>query len=137
MESLKHTPHPKTGLKIDHTKREELIANLMKKKLYDSYEVCELLDISLQSLRRAIARNQIKTVRIGKRFLRIPAEEVERMLQGETLLFSVAEAALFLRVSHQTIRLLIKNGNLKAFRLAGKGPFKIAKSDIERIAQAE
>ena len=92
------------------------------------------MGISLQSLRRAIALKKIKTVRLG-RFLRIPAEEVERIIQGESALLTVAEAAELLNISVFTIRLLIKSGKIKAFRLANKGPWKIAKSDVERIAQ--
>lgn len=135
MESRKRSPRVKASIKSDgKAKREQLISDLMKKRLYDSDEVRILLDISLQSLRRAIALKKIKTVRLG-RFLRIPAEEVERMLQGEAALLTVAEAAELLNVSHGAIRSLIKNGKIKAFRLANKGPFKIKKSDVERIAQ--
>lgn len=135
MESRKRSSHAtKTRIEKGGEVRKQLMADLRKKRLYDSYEVCELLGISLQSLRRAIALKKVKTVRLG-RFLRIPAEEVERIIQGESALLTVAEAAELLNISAFTIRLLIKSGKIKAFRLANKGPWKIAKSDIERIAQ--
>lgn len=135
MEPRKRTSPPKANLKADRDiKRKQLISDLMKKRLYNSQEACEILCISLQSLRRAIALKKIKTVRIG-RFLRITADEIERLLQGEAALLTVAEAAELLNISQGAIRLLIKNGKIKAFRLANKGPWKIAKSDVERIAQ--
>ena len=113
--------------------REQIIKDLMKKRLYDSKEVSMLLGISQQSLRRAIAAGKIKTVRLG-RFLRIPAEEIERFLKGDAILLNVQEAADLLNVSCSTIRTLIKAGKIEAFRLANSGPFKIQESEIKRIA---
>lgn len=134
MEPRKCTSNPQSILTEE---REKLITDLMKKRMYSCYEVCNILGISLQSLRRAIALNQIKTVRIGKRFLRIPSYEIENLLQGETMYLNVAEAADFLQVSHATIRSFVKNGQLRSFRFANKGPWKISKKDLERIAQIE
>ena len=59
--------------------RKKLLEELAKKKLYDSKQACEILQVSLPSLRRAIARGQIKTVYVGK-FLRIPPEELEKLV---------------------------------------------------------
>lgn len=136
MESRKRSSRArKTKLKSESkARRENIISDLKKQRLYNSDEVCEILDISLQSLRRAIALNKIKTVRLG-RFLRIPANEINKLLKGESTFLSVAEAAELLNVSVQTIRAHIKQGKIKAFRLANKGPWKIAKSDVERIYQ--
>lgn len=127
MESCKRPS--RTHKNTDNIKTKEVIA---KKRLYTSNEVCQLFGVSLQSLRRAIATEKIKTIRL-RRFLRIPSEEVEKMVQGETSLLTVAEAANLLSVSAFIIRQLIKKEKIKAFRLANKGPFKIAKSDVERI----
>jgi excisionase family DNA binding protein len=129
MESRKRSPNAEEGLN-----RTELLEQLSKKRLFNSKEVSELLGISKQTLRRSIAAGKIKTIRVG-RFLRIPSEEVERLMRGEKALLSVQEATELLNVSAATIRILIKAGKIQAFRLAGKGPFKIAKSEVERIAR--
>ena len=140
MESRKRTPHSKVDLKKktksapEPLDRKKIIDTLMKNRLYDSKEVSLLLGISKQSLRRAIATGKIKTVRLG-RFLRIPAEEIERLLKGETTLLSVQEAAELLNVSCGAIRALIKEGKIDAFRFADSGPFRIAQSEVMRIAQ--
>jgi excisionase family DNA binding protein len=114
-------------------RRKKLLADLMKNRLYDSPEACEILGISLPSLRRAIKLGRIKAVHVG-RFLRIPAEEIERLVKGEEGLLSTEEAGELLNVSPSTIRALIKRGKIKAFRMANSGPFKLYKSEIERIA---
>lgn len=140
MESRKRSSNSKANLKkaasnpIPVPDRARLMEDLMKRRLYDCKEVSMLLDISGQSLRRAIADGKIKTVRVG-RFLRIPSEEVQRILKGESVLLTVQEAADMLRVSTATIRTLIKAGKIDAFRLADSGPFKIPQSEIQRISQ--
>lgn len=45
-------------------------------------EACQLLKVSLSTLRRAIAEKQIKVFRIG-RALRIPVQELERFGQND------------------------------------------------------
>jgi excisionase family DNA binding protein len=146
MESRKHPSKSKDGSindKLDKLaddikklpgRRKELLADMMKKRLYDSLEACEILGISLPSLRRAIQLGRIKSVHVG-RFLRIPAEEIERLVQGEEGLLNTEEAGQLLNVSPATIRALIKSGKIQAFRLADAGPFKLLKSEIERIAE--
>lgn len=138
MEPRKRSPHSKNNVKDDTEKRanrEKLLADLKKDSLYDSKEACEILGISLQSLRRAISTGSIKTVRLGARFLRIPASEIERLAKGESVLLSVQEASELLNVSKHMIRALIKSKKINAFRLASFGPFKIPKSELDRIAQ--
>lgn len=54
----------------------------MKKRPYDTLEASELLGVSPVSIRRAIQQGRIKAVHVG-RYLRIPAEEIERLLQGK------------------------------------------------------
>ncbi len=138
MEPRKRSSHSKSNLKHDTTKRinrEKALADLKEKSLYDSKEACEILGISLQSLRRAIEKGTIKTVRLGARYLRIPASEIERLAQGESVLLSVEEAAEILEVSKHMIRAWIKSGKINAFRLADFGPFKIPKSELDRIAK--
>lgn len=145
MESRKRASHSKSSSvdeKLDKLaedikklpgRRKELLADLMKKRLYDSKEACEILGIALPTLRRAIQMGRIKTVYVG-RFLRIPAEEIESIVQGEEGVLSTEEAAQLLNVSIATIRALIKAGKIQAFRLADAGHFKLLKSEIERIA---
>ncbi|MGK5594267.1 MAG: helix-turn-helix domain-containing protein [Parachlamydiaceae bacterium] len=107
----------------------------MKKRLYDSKEACELIGISLPSLRRAIHLGRIKTVYIG-RFLRIPSEEIEKLVQGQDAL-SVKEAADFLNVGVIMIRNMIKDGRMKAFRLADAGPFRIPREEVEKFIRGD
>ena len=107
----------------------------MKKRLYDSKEACKIFGVSLQTLRTAIRIGKIKTVYIG-RFLRIPSEEIERLIGHDNELLTVKEAAAILSISQEAIRTLARAEKIKAFRLAADfGPFKVLKSDIERIAK--
>ena len=92
-----------------------------------------MLGVSLSSLRRAIKLGRIRTVYVG-RFLRIPAEEIERLVADQKAL-SVEEASMILNISKQAIRDLINADKIKAFRLADAGPFKITKKEIERILE--
>lgn len=138
MESRKRSSHSKSNIKDNAEKRinrEQTLAELKEKSLYNSKEACEILGISLQSLRRAIEKGSIKTVRLGERYLRIPALEIERLAQGESVLLNVEEAAEILGVSKHMIRSWIKSGKINAFRLADFGPFKIPKSELDRIAK--
>jgi excisionase family DNA binding protein len=137
MESRKRASHTKDNIKKENRRapeREKVIAELKQNALYDTKEACELLGISTQSLRRAIAAGKVKTVRLG-RFLRIPATEIDRLAKGETALLSAQEAAELLNVSIHMIRTLIKAEKIDAFRLAKSGPFKIPKSEIDRISR--
>lgn len=95
---------------------------ILKKILYTTAkQACAILDVSIQSLRRAISIGEIKTVRLG-RYLRIPAEEIQRLTKGESALLNVQEASDLLNVSVFVIRALIKSGKIDAFRLANSGP---------------
>ncbi len=135
MESRKRTQQAKDAIKTNDeemTGREKMLAELKQNALYDTKEACELLGISTQSLRRAIAIGKIKTVRLG-RYLRIPAEEISKLAKGEVALISTKEAADLLNVSLHMIRTLIKSGKIDAFRLAKSGLFKIPNSEIDRI----
>lgn len=114
--------------------RKKLLEDLMKKRLYDSKETCEILGISLPSLRRALQLGKIKSVKVG-RLLRIPSEEIQRLIQDDEGLINVKEAAEILNITPGTVRTFIRAGKIKAFRLADAGPFKLHKSEIERIAR--
>lgn len=131
MESRKRASHVKG---LVNTNREKVIDDLKKNSLYDTKEACEILDISTQSLRRAISKGKIKTVRLG-RYLRIPSEEIQRLTKGESALLNVQEASNLLGLSEHTIRAYIKSSKINAFRLASTGPFKIPKSEIDRISR--
>jgi excisionase family DNA binding protein len=143
MESRKHSSYAKDGSlekKLDQliddikklpNKRQKLLEDLMKDRLYDSKEACEILSISLPSLRRSIKIGRIKTVYVGK-YLRIPAHEINRLVKGEEVL-TVEEAASILNVGKIMIRNLIKSGQMEAFRFADKGPFKIPRKEVEKF----
>lgn len=120
--------------RIGEEKRKQLMSNMMENRLYDSSEVCDLLGISLQSLRRAFESKKVRFVRLG-RFVRIPAEEVQKLLQGENLFFTVAEASKLLNLSIFAVRMHLKSGKIKGFRFSDRGEWKIAKSEIDRIVQ--
>jgi len=113
--------------------RKEELEKLMKKRLFDSLEACAILGISLPTLRRAIKRGEVKTVRLNK-FLRIPSEEIDRLMHGqEEQLLTVQQASEILCVGEGSIRNLINAGKIKASRLTDSGPFKIPRSEIDRI----
>ena len=127
MDSRKRASDTEEGLA-----RAELIENLKKNRLFSLQEVAIMLNISVQTLRRTIDAQKIKTVHIG-RFVRIPTEEVERFMKGEKTILTAKEASELLNVSVAAIRMLINSGKIQAFRLAGNGPFKISKSEVERV----
>lgn len=133
MESRKCSPSS-VKASISEESRKQLMSDMMEKRLYDSYEVCNLLGISLQSLRRAFALKKIKFIHLG-RFVRIPAEEVQKLLQGETLFLTVAEASKFLNLSIFAVRTHLKSGKIKGLRFSDRGEWKIAKSEIDRIVR--
>lgn len=147
MEPRKRTSHAKDGSidkKLDKladdikklpNRRKKLLEDLMKDRLYDSKEACEILGISLPSLRRAIQLGRIKTIYVGK-FLRIPAAEINRLVEGQDVL-NVKEAADILNVGVAMIRSLIKSGQMEAFRLADAGHFKIPRKEVERFMKGE
>lgn len=128
MESRKRPPNSENKIKT----REEIMAELKENALYTVKEASELLNVSIKSVRRAIDAGKIKTVRLG-RFLRIPAAEILKLAKGEVALLSVQEASELLSVSKHMVRSFIKSGKLEAFRLAKTGPYKIPKSEIDRI----
>lgn len=113
--------------------RKEVLKELMEKRLYDSIEACDILGISIAALRRAIKLGRVKKVYVG-RMLRIPAEEIDRLMQGEETFFTTQEAAKLMKVGRETVVKLINAGKIKAVRLSPKSPFKIPKTEIERIA---
>ena len=54
----------------------------LRKPLLTRGEVAEVLGVSVQTVARLIGRGDLETVRVGERFLRIPAESLERYLQA-------------------------------------------------------
>jgi excisionase family DNA binding protein len=122
-----------TTVKKLSDKRNQLLEDLTKNRLYDSVEVCKILKISIPSLRRAIKLGRIKTVYVGK-FLRITAQELERLIGSQNTL-SVKEAANLLNVGVTAVRNLIKDGSIKALRLADKGPWRIPFEELEKFTK--
>lgn len=144
MAPRKRAPHVKGSIneKLDKladdikklpNKRQELLEGMMKKRLYNTEEVCIILGVKTSTVRRSIAAGRIKGIHVG-RYLRIPSEEVERLLQGSEILFNAREAGQLLNVGPGTIRALINTGKMKASRLTPTGPFMITKKEVERIA---
>ena len=114
--------------------RKEVLEKFMEKRLYDCTEACEILGISLAALRRLIKLERVKTIYIG-RMLRIPADEIDLLMQGEESYFTTQEVAKLMNVGRETIVRLINSGKIKATRLSTKSPFKIPKTEVERIAK--
>jgi excisionase family DNA binding protein len=138
MESRKPTQGNEESERIEQVKklsedRSLFLEDLAKNRLYSSVEVCKILNISVPSLRRAIKLGRVKTIFVGK-FLRITAEEVNRLIGSQKTL-SVKEAAEILNVGVYMVRNLIKEGSIKAVRLADKGPWRIAVEEIEKITK--
>src|SRR5437763_14995426 len=107
----------------------------MEKKVYNSKEACQILGVSLSTLRRAIQEGRIKTFRI-RRLLKISAEELEKFSKGDGT-FSVEEVAKILHVSIITVRRLIREGKLKAFRMSVAGPYRITQEELDRLIKGE
>jgi excisionase family DNA binding protein len=133
MNSDKKSENFDTTVKKLSDKRNQLLEDLTKNRLYDSVEVCKILKISIPSLRRAIKLGRIKTVYVGK-FLRITAQELERLIGSQNTL-SVKEAANLLNVGVTAVRNLIKDGSIKALRLADKGPWRIPFEELEKFTK--
>lgn len=112
-------------------KRQKMLDELMTKKLLDSQEVCAIMGVSLPTLRRWLARGEIKFVKIS-RYLRFPSEEVFRLMQHQEAL-GVPEVAEILGVGVFAIRNMISRGEIKAFRISETGHYKIARSEVERL----
>ena len=113
-------------------KRKAMLEELMQKKLIDLPEACIILGVSLPSLRRAIAIKRIRTVKLG-RYLRIPADEIHRLVEESEQTLSVLEAAEVLGIKTTLLRSLLKSGKVKGFRFADAGRFRIPKHEIDRL----
>jgi excisionase family DNA binding protein len=52
----------------------------LSKPLLTQAEVAEVLGVSVQTVSRMVARGELETRRVGKRFVRVPAESLDRYL---------------------------------------------------------
>ena len=116
-------------------RRKKMFESLMNKKLLDSKEVCEILGVSLPTLRRWIARNEIKFIRVC-RYIRFPSEEIFRLVENQEAL-GVPEVAQILGVGVLSVRNIIKRGEIKAFRMSDAGHYHIPRAEVERIIKGE
>lgn len=57
------------------------------------------------------------------------------MLMTQDVLYTIDEAARILRVSHDTIRRMIKSGELNAIKV--RGQWRVRKESIDRIVQGQ
>jgi len=48
-------------------------------------EAADVLKISERSLRSAVAAGEVRSMRLGKRIVRIPRDEIERLRRGEPI----------------------------------------------------
>lgn len=112
-------------------KRRKMLEGLLKKKLLDSKEVCEILGVSLPTLRRWMARKEIKFVKVS-RYVRFPSEEVFRLVENQEAL-SVSEVSKILGVGVLTVRNMIKRGEINAFRMSDLGNYHITRAELERF----
>jgi excisionase family DNA binding protein len=55
----------------------------LQEPLLTRREVAEALGVSVQTVARLIGRGELETVRVGERFVRIPAESLEQYLQAQ------------------------------------------------------
>jgi excisionase family DNA binding protein len=129
MESCEHSSDLENGC-VSKT-REDVIKNLEQNRLYSLQEVSVLLHVSLPTVRRAIKAGTIHFIFIG-RLIRVPASEVHRLSMVEHML-TVQEAADLLHVGVYMVRMLIREGTIKAIRLKDKGPSRIPVSEVEKI----
>ena len=55
----------------------------MADKLYSQAEAARRLGVSLRTVNRWVASGEIKAVKVGPRFHRVPASEITRKLGGK------------------------------------------------------
>jgi excisionase family DNA binding protein len=55
----------------------------LHKPLLTRREVAEVLGVSVQTVARMLGRGELETVRVGERFVRIPAESLEAYLASK------------------------------------------------------
>jgi excisionase family DNA binding protein len=114
--------------------RKKILEELMReKRLFAPLEACDILGIALPTLRRQITLGRIKTTYVG-RLLRIPSDEIARIMEGEQAYLDSDEVAKLLSVTKGTVCKMIKRGLIKAVRFTDTGPFRIPKSEIDRIS---
>lgn len=116
-------------------RRRKVLQELLNKKLLNSKEVCEILGVSLATVRRWLARGEIKFVKVS-RFIKFPSEEIFRLVQHQEAL-SVPQVAQILGVGILTVRNMIKRGEISAFRISEVGHYRVARGEVERIMQGE
>jgi excisionase family DNA binding protein len=58
------------------------VDNHLLQPLLTRREVAEVLGVSVQTVARIIGRGELDIKRVGERFVRIPAESLERYLQA-------------------------------------------------------
>ena len=109
--------------------RQDIIKEVIHQRAYSSKDAAALLGISLSTIRRLMALGEIRFFHIGKRRIRIAADEIERFGNSLTL----GASAKMLGVHNVTIRRLIKCGQLKATKIGR--PYRIAISDLERVME--
>lgn len=114
-------------------RRRKVLEELLNKKLLDSKDVCEILGVSLATVRRWLARGEIKFVKVS-RFIKFPSEEIFRLVQHQEAL-SVPQVAKILGVGVLTIRNMIKRGDMQAIRVSEVGHYRITRGEVERIMQ--
>jgi len=115
-------------------RRKEMLEELMKKKLLDTPEVCEILGISQPTLRRAISCGRIKAVKIG-RLLRFSADEIYRLMQESEQTITPLELSEVLGCKLDIIRRALKTGKIKGFRFADAGRWRIPILEMKRICK--
>lgn len=120
--------------KLPDDRKEVLEQLLRENRLYTIQEASNLLGVAVSTLRRQIRLKRIKTAYIG-RLLRIPSEEIVRIMQGEKLFLNSEEVAKLLGVTKATICKMIGRGEIQATRITESGPFKISKSEVIRITK--
>ncbi len=106
-----------------------MLKEVIYQRAYSSKDAAALLGISLSTIRRLMSLGEIKFFYIGKRRVRIAADEIERFGNSLTL----GASAKMLGVHSVTIRRLIKSGQLKATKIGR--PYRIALSDLEHIME--
>ena len=111
--------------------RKDMLKEVIHQRAYSSKDAAALLGISLSTIRRLMALGEIKFFHIGKKRIRIAADEIERFGNSLTL----GASAKMLGVHNVTIRRLIKSGRLKATKIGR--PYRIAIDDLESIMEGD
>lgn len=100
-----------------------------------SFELLE--DVESAADLEGVERRVIAKVASDRLLNRIPANRPSPISRGESRAMAVGEAAKIIGVSTQTVRRLIWDGDLPAFRIGSKGHYRVKQEDVDALIESQ